>query len=275
MATAFARPRLSPDDVAEYHREGYLIYRHPVFAPEKFAGLKNHFEKKLAELPPDIRPEAMDVPHFGDPELFQWLFDDDVLDLVEPILGPDIALFSSHFICKPQGDGRKVPWHEDSAYWRGWLDPIEVVTVWLAIDPSTTENGCMYIIPRTHNEGRMGYSDYEPVDDQKNVFNTEIVAAQRDDSKAVAIELEPNQASLHDGRLIHGSPANTSPIRRCGYTMRYISTKTRLLPQRRDSHLFYLARGRDLSNEPENYGDPHKANVELMRVRAAMNRKGH
>jgi len=47
----------------------------------------------------------MDVPHFVDTKLFEWLFSDEVLDLVEPIIGPDIALFSSHFICKPKGMG--------------------------------------------------------------------------------------------------------------------------------------------------------------------------
>ena len=122
-----------------------------------------------------------------------------------------------------------MPWHEDSAYWRGYMEPMEVVTVWLAIDPSTRENGCMMVIPRTQGNG---FSDYEPVDKTKNVFDTEIIRPQRDMSRAVAIELQPNQASLHDGKLQHGSEANTSPLRRCGYTMRYISTRTRSTTQR-------------------------------------------
>jgi hypothetical protein len=65
----------------------------------------------------------MDKPHFTDTKLFDWVLSDRVLDLVEPLLGPDFQLFSTHFICKPQGDGRRVPWHEDSAYWKGMLEP--------------------------------------------------------------------------------------------------------------------------------------------------------
>jgi len=42
--------------------------------------------------------------------------------LVERLTDPDILLFSSNFICKPQGDGRRRPWHEDSAYWKKRLD---------------------------------------------------------------------------------------------------------------------------------------------------------
>lgn len=266
-------PRLTGEQVEQYNREGYLIYPDSIFPTEKFERLKNHFEQKLAELPAGSRPEAMDVPHFADPALFEWLFADEVLDLVEPILGPDIALFSSHFIAKPKGDGRRVPWHEDSAYWKKMLAPMEVVTVWLAIDPSTEENGCMRVIPRTHSEGQKGFSDYESVDASKNVFASEIVKKQRDESKAVSCILQPNHASLHDGRIIHGSQPNTSNIRRCGYTMRYIRTSTVLSEESRAFHQIYLARGRDLAGQP--YGDPTQKAQQLIDQRRAIGRKDH
>jgi hypothetical protein len=260
--------RLSPEQVATYRREGFLIHDAPVFAPDEFARLKTHFEGLLAALPPGERPEAMDVPHFGHPALFEWLFADAVLDLVEPLIGPDIALWSSHFIAKPKGDGRRVPWHEDSYYWRGRLDPMEVVTVWLAIDPSTPENGAMYVIPRTHGNG---YSDYEPVDLTENVFDEEIKKSQRDESRAVACVLAPNQASLHDAKLMHGSPPNHSAQRRCGYTMRYIPTHVRVRPD--DDHQIYLARGRDRAGN--RYADPDKAYPDLARRRRGLGRSGH
>ena len=76
-----------------YNREGCLILPEPIFAPSKFDALKSHFERKLAALPPDVRPESMDVPHFTDPKLFEWLLADEILDLVRPMLGSDIAFF--------------------------------------------------------------------------------------------------------------------------------------------------------------------------------------
>ena len=256
--------RLTQDQVEHFRREGYVIFSHPVFPEAKFNALRAHFEEKLARLAPEARPEAMDVPHFSDPSLFQWLFADEVLDMVESIVGPDIALFSSHFICKPKGDGKRVPWHEDSSYWKGMMEPMQVVTVWLAIDPSVRENGCMKVIPQTQHGG---YSDYEEVDSNKNVFGREIVKRQRDDAKAVHLELEPNQASLHDGRIMHASDANTSTRRRCGYTMRYVSTRVRFAhdTQRMGSHRIYLARGRDHAGN--RYADPTK-------VYAARERRG-
>lgn len=265
------RPRLSSEQVEFYKREGYLLYNEPVFTPSKFDALKAHFEEKLANLPNGMRPEAMDVPHFADPKLFTWLFDDEVLDLVEPIIGPDIALWSSHFISKPQGDGKRVPWHEDSAYWKDRLNPMEVVTVWLAIDPSSPENGGMSVIPHTHNTGRKGFSDYDAVDAEKNVFHIEILKEQRPEERAVPLVLKPNECSLHDGRLMHGSPPNTSTQRRCGYTMRYIPTSVKWTPEA--GHQIYLARGKDIAGN--NYADSAQAYPELASWREVHKRGGH
>ncbi len=270
-ASGYPKPRLDAKQIATFRREGYLIHPDPVLAPDRFAALGRHFDGMLAALPADARPEAMDVPHFTDTKLFTWLFDDAILDLVEPLLGPDIALFSSHFICKPKGDGKRVPWHEDSAYWGDMLYPMEVVTVWLAIDPSTRENGCMRIIPGTHV---FGYSEYDPVDDPAtHVFPTEIKKSQYDASRAVDLELAPNHASLHDGKLMHGSNRNMSDNRRCGYTMRYVSTRTRLNDKCLGHHQLYLARGRDHAGNV--YGDPTKSYREKLEHRWTAVKKGH
>lgn len=249
--------RLTLAHVQHYRREGFLIHDQPVFAQAKFDRLKEHFDALLQQWLADNisrSPEHMDVPHFRDPTLFQWLLDDAVLDLVEPIIGPDIALWSSHFICKPAGTGKRVPWHEDSAYWRGRLDPMEVVTVWLAIDPSTPANGCMRVIPNTHHNG---YSQYEAVSEpDKQVFGIEIRPGTFDEKAAVDCVLAPGECSLHDARLIHGSSANIGTLRRCGYTMRYMPAHVKHLGE--GPHQIYLARGRDKGGN--HYGDPTKPN---------------
>jgi len=269
MTTTLAEPLLTPQQVEAFRTDGYLIYKRPVLPQAKFDGLKACFEKILANLHAAETPEAMDVPHFMHPELFEWALDNAILDLVEPIIGPDIALFSTHFICKPKGNGKRVPWHEDSAYWRGQVDPMEVVTVWLALDPSTKENGCMMVIPRTHNEAQKGFSDYSNVDSSKNVFGNEIIQAHRDDSKRVYIELQPNQCSLHDGRIQHGSEPNTSNLRRCGWTIRFTSTAVKYTDFK-GAHQVYLARGRDLGGNT--YADPTKAYPEVMVARGCSTR---
>jgi ectoine hydroxylase-related dioxygenase (phytanoyl-CoA dioxygenase family) len=259
--------KITAEEMAAYTREGFLAYHRPVLSAAKFQRLKAHFDRIVTELPPGVRPEQIDVPHFLDTALFEWLLDDQVLDLVEDILGPDIDLFSSHFIAKPAGGSMRVPWHEDSAYWRDMLDPMEVVTVWLAIDSSDEANGCMYVIPRTHDNG---FSQYYDVDPNKNLFMTEIRKGEFDESVKVPLVLAENEASLHHAKLIHGSPANTSTRRRTGYTMRYIASSTRLNPDNLAKQQVYHARGKD--HGVNRYADPARTYAELLVGRIT---KGH
>ncbi len=265
-----ARPRLSAVETAAFAREGYLLFDRPVLAPEKFAGLRAYFEQMLAALPPGQRPEDMDVPHMAHPRLFDWVFDDAILDLVEPLLGPDIALFSTHFLCKPAGDGKRVPWHQDSFYWRHLLEPMQVVTVWLAIDESDDRNGAMRVIPRTHLSGDASYDDADP---RINTFPREISRKYLAEAQAVTMNLQPNQASLHAAGLFHGSEPNRDTRRRCGYTMRFISTRTQFNSERGFYHQIYLARGRDHAGNV--YCDPAAPRADLIEARNGRIRRGH
>jgi len=157
---------LSPEERTHYKQHGYSIRREPILSEEKFAALSDYFEQILGERDAGIRPEHLDVPHFRYPRLSEWLFDEDVLDLVESLIGPDIALFSSHFLYQPSGDGQRVPWHEDGLYWSKMLQPVEVCTLWLAIDPSRVENGCMYVVPSPYDRP----SEYGQAEGEGNVF---------------------------------------------------------------------------------------------------------
>ena len=233
---------LTPDDVAFYRDNGYFLYHRQVFSPEKLERLRRIFEEHLANRGARLSDE-LDTPHFEDARLLEFLLSDEVADLVEPIVGPHIALWSSHFICKDPYTGRATPWHEDSAYWQGRFDRYEnIVTVWLALDRSTRENGCMRVIPGTHTNG---FSEYEHVDQSTHTFGSQI--REVDASKAVDFELEPGEASLHDARIVHGATANTSPMRRCGYTMRYLPTSLKLVPERNRGWKMWLLRGEDLA----------------------------
>jgi ectoine hydroxylase-related dioxygenase (phytanoyl-CoA dioxygenase family) len=211
-----------------------------LFSREGLARLCTIFERQLAAKGDKLSDE-LDTPHFREPELLEFLLSDEVLDLVEPITSPDIVLWSSHFICKDPYTGRATPWHEDSAFWEGRVSNYDnIVTVWLALDRSTRENGCMRVIPGTH---RNGFSRYVDVDTQQNMFGRQIESVE--ESEAVYFELEPGECSLHDSRIIHGAPANMSPSRRCGYTMRYVPASTKAYMEENLGHRLWLARGQD------------------------------
>lgn len=242
--------RIDQPTVEQYHQDGYILFDKPLFSEEEFARLAAIFEELAAGVGEGKRTDELDKPHFTDPRLFEFLMSDEILDIVEPLIGPNIGLWSSHFISKEPFVGRATPWHEDSAYWEGRLDRMDqIVTVWLAIDKVDRENGCMRVIPGTHQNG---FSDYEAVDKASNTFSSEIKADQIDENQAVYFELNPGYASLHDGRIIHGAEANTSPRRRAGYTMRYFSMDMKFNPEAKgnETHKLWLCRGENVANNP-------------------------
>jgi ectoine hydroxylase-related dioxygenase (phytanoyl-CoA dioxygenase family) len=230
-------------DVDFYRKNGYILPQQQLFSPARFAELQAIFEEHLANKGAKLSDE-LDVPHFSDPRLLNFLLSDEALDMVEPILGPNIGLWASHFICKDPYSGRPTPWHEDSAYWEGRVSFYsKIVTIWLALDPATRENGCMRVIPGTHDNGFSAYEDL--ANPTAYTFGTQIKNV--DESKAVYFELKPGEFSMHDARLIHGAEANTSPYRRCGYTMRYFSTEIKVYPEKNPGFKIWLARGKDLA----------------------------
>lgn len=242
--------RINNDAIEQYRKDGFLLFKQPVFAPEKFDELVSIFEGLVARQAAGSRTDELDKPHFNEPRLFEFLMADAVLDLVEPLIGPNIGLWSSHFIAKEPNIGRATPWHEDSTYWKGRLDRMDqIVTVWLALDRTDRENGCLRVIPGTHANG---FSEYVEVDNATNTFGSEIKPELIDESQAVYFELEPNECSLHDGRIIHGAQANTSDRRRAGYTMRYFSLETRFNPDApgNETHRLFHCRGENVADNP-------------------------
>jgi chlorinating enzyme len=235
----------TPEQVDFYRQNGYLKFGR-IFTAAEMDTLREHVDAMIHRLPEGKRPEAMDVPHFQDPWLFRYLADPRVLDVIGDFIGPDIVLWSSHFIAKPRGDGRAVPWHTDGEYWGKLLEPMNVITLWLAVDESSVENGCMRVIPGSHNEKGSGMDRYDPVDTATNVFGAEIKKDFLDESRAVDLELPVGECHFHDAWTVHSSCPNNSERRRCGYTMRYMPADVCFQPgDWAGSHKIYLLRGQD------------------------------
>jgi ectoine hydroxylase-related dioxygenase (phytanoyl-CoA dioxygenase family) len=140
-----------------------------------------------------------------------------IVDQIEPLLGPDIIFWAAALFCKPPGEGREVAWHQDGVYWP--IEPPATVTVWVAIDAATPENGAMQYLPGSH---RLGVLPHEESKREGLVLNTAVVESEIDAGTARSISLAAGQVSLHDIHLVHGSPPNRSDKRRAGLTLRYM-----------------------------------------------------
>lgn len=220
-----------------YDSQGYAIFQ-GVLDSALIQEARDHVDWLLKKNP-GTRPEQLH--HFlmqDDPFWVRLISDDRLLDIVESFVGPNIALFASHYVSKPPLDGQAVLWHQDGTYWP--LEPMEVVTFWLAIDDSDCENGCMRVIPKTQEMRLFSEDELQQKNDGKNVLGSGIDPAQVDESKAVDIILKAGDISVHHSNLIHGSHANTSARWRRGLTIRYIPVTTRIITEELHPSAFLL-----------------------------------
>lgn len=147
--------------------------------------------------------------------LYDIATDTRILDLVEDLMGPDILCWASAILSKKPHDPRAVPWHQDASFWA--LSPARTVTVWLAIDDADAENSAMRFIPGTHDKGALPVAE---TDGDANVFHKGTANAEAMGAPFTNT-LKAGQMSMHADMLVHGSLANLSDRRRCGFTLRY------------------------------------------------------
>ena len=227
LSLAFDEERTFPM-VEQFEQDGYAIFRE-VLDPGLIAETDRHVGW-LQSRHPKLRPEQLGhMLMTDDPFWVRLVSDPRLLDIAEPFIGPNIALFASHYISKPPFDGQPVLWHQDGSYWP--LEPMEVVTLWLAVDDADRENGCMRVIPGTH---RMDLKEMKRRTDVANVLSSGIDPEFVDESLAVDFVLKAGDVSVHHPNIVHGSDANLSPRRRCGLTIRYIPATTRIKVESRD-----------------------------------------
>ena len=208
---------------ALFDRDGYVMFRN-VLDSDLIKEASDHVDW-LLQKHPELRGEQLHhnlMTH--DPFWVRLISDPRLLDIAQQFIGPDIALFASHYISKPPLTGQEVLWHQDGGYWP--LEPMNVVTLWLAVDRADQENGCMRVIPGTH---KLELFEMLDASSKGAVLDRETPPEFVDESEAVDIVLDPGEVEVHHPNIIHGSHANRSPRRRCGLTIRYIPTSTKIL----------------------------------------------
>lgn len=220
---------LSETEVRQYHELGYLVPG--LRLPEaRVAQLREALERLIRDNP-GVRPEKLVSAHLarrggqanaegvrGQAEFLALAMDPQILDAVEQLIGPDIILWGCHVFCKPAGDGHETPWHQDGHYWP--IRPLATCTVWVALEESSTENGCLRVIPRSHL-ARLSHPHLR--EDRPDVALQQRLADDSFDAgTAVDLELQPGQMSMHDVYMIHGANANRSAKRRTGVALRYM-----------------------------------------------------
>lgn len=216
---------LTDSEIAHYNEHGYVIPEFRLDAARTDA-LRATLDRLIAENP-GVRPEKLVSAHIdgqndegvkGSRDFLDLACSPDIVDTVAQVLGDDVILWGCHVFCKPGETGYETPWHQDGHYWP--IRPLATCTVWIALDRSDRENGCLKVIPGSHKGEKL--HDHMTEDREDLVLSQRTADDAFDVSTEVALELEPGQMSLHDVYMIHGADANRSPRRRAGVALRYM-----------------------------------------------------
>lgn len=136
------------------------------------------------------------------------------------VYGDDIAIaaYRAMFMNKPAGSPGTIGWHQDR--WIN-LDRDPLVTVWTALDPATSANGCVQVIPGSHRCGLINPSHHAGyiTDEQATQYAPE--------AEVVNLELQAGEAVLLHNWLLHRSGANTATIARRAFSVCYMDARTR------------------------------------------------
>lgn len=230
-------PHLQPEQLDRYRREGFLAPV-PVMPPELAALYRAQYEAFVDDFGGQLPPHYKHKLHLMLPWVSDLVHLPAVLDRVESILGPDFLCWTTNFLIKESGAGSFVSFHQDSRYWG--LTPPEVVTAWIALSPSTSESGCVEVVPGSHLEAERTHVDTFAAGNM--LTRGQEIEGGVDPDSVVAMELAPGEMSLHHIQLIHGSGVNRSADRRIGLAVRYMSTRVRKAGHRESA---LLVRGQD------------------------------
>lgn len=225
-----------------YNRQGYLSAL-PVLDETELREARHAFAELEKELGEEYTQYSLHNVHLKYPWVMNLAKHPRALSVINAVLGPDVILLDSRFICKypirspakqtgsdvneiiNNEEGQNVlpfvAWHQDMKYWG--IDGGPVLSVWLALDDSLPENGALQVIPGSHCSGVLPHHLATRPGNMLSV-NQEIPADLVDADKAVICPLLAGQMSVHDGLLVHASDPNMSQKRRCGLVVRYVPT---------------------------------------------------
>jgi phytanoyl-CoA hydroxylase len=164
----------------------------------------------------------LDNPVFHRPVFKQLAENASLAEMVEQLIGGGVSVFFSQVFMKPPEVGGMKPIHQDNFYF-GPDDLDAMVTVWIALDEATTENGCLHY----SNLHQTAVVPHEAPSDEP--FNLQIPAAIADRFEMLPAPVPQGGVSFHHGNTPHQSSENRSTRPRRAVALHYMRSGTRLI----------------------------------------------
>ena len=209
--------RLDSRQINAFQRDGFLTGL-PLLSAEACTQFMHQADRFTQNYPEDVH-WAFDIKANL---LFDWVYEIGVtpalLDVIEDLIGHDILLTNSIFRIKQPDSETRYGWHQDAA--RIQVEP-PFVLAYLAISESTSENGCLRVIPGSH----VAVEPFELISYacERKVARTIDV----DEGQAVDLTLKQGEVALLHCNAVHGSGKNLSSRPRFGLINDYTPASAR------------------------------------------------
>jgi phytanoyl-CoA hydroxylase len=139
-------------------------------------------------------------------------------------------------------------WHLDTPFWS--FSDRSALSIWVALDDATLENGCLFFIPGTHKQ-----TTFENPGIGKNMGAIFDFYPQFKTTASAPAFMKAGSCSFHNGLTIHGAHANMTPGFRRAMTCAYMpdgntfNGEPNILP---DDYLKTIQVGDLLDNDAQN-----------------------
>mgnify|MGYP001408451011 CR=1 FL=1 len=216
--------QLTPDQIAQYDRDGYLHFPE-FFSKEEVEAMRREVSRvSRIESEMVVREGSQEIPkimfrmHESDGETASPVFHAAVrlprtLGMAQQLLrDKDLYLHHTKVNIKAAIEGSIWPWHQDYGSWH--LDGIErptMLTMMVGLDASREVNGCLYFIPGTHVIGRVDpYFDTSTAYKVWSLTPADMKRIITEYGEPVAITGKPGSLTVFDCNLVHASGHNLS-----------------------------------------------------------------
>jgi len=169
-------------------------------------------------------------PHYISPVMREFVLHPPICAVLSQITAAHLPFWDGSVKCmqsmlfvKPpgfQGQG----WHQDEIYIP--TRDRSLIGAWIALDPATIENGCLWVLPGSH---RSGYLYPQRPHSNPDEFDHGPESYGFDDSDAIPVEVEPGTVIFFNGYLLHRSLKNRGSIYRRVLVSHYMNSWS-LLP---------------------------------------------
>jgi hypothetical protein len=237
---------LTPEQVASYGREGYLVLPQVVTEAE-LAPLELELERFIRGEVTGMGRDFCDMsgpygrafedfnlvnavlPRVYAATLVGTVFERRATSIAQQLIGEDAVLDYDQFLAKrPRRPEAVFAWHQDLGYWPTGTPDTRTVTCSLALDDATLENGCLQVVPRSHLEPKLrphrpsAWSTSPELRAEAHTLTAELHAT----DEVVALPLARGSITVHNERIVHGSAGNQSNGWRRTYVIAHRSRRT-------------------------------------------------